>query len=982
MDFIGRTKELEYIIAQLDTTKQQRQCTALTLVADTGVGKSRLVQEFYNQITQNDAWDPAFCNYWPDAFQTLATQLHVTPTMTNHVPDGPPRFLWFGLRWHDPQGRHPTSYSMLPLLLDQLETHAKIIQSYKEIWKQYLDRLVTKVPDALTKAAVDNVAELLLANFIPGANLIVELVNILRDVGHDDDTGTSVDDIHTRRMKRVHDELLNVFRKLCGGKQGIPIVIWLDDAQWMDKTSYNFFRVLHKTAVAAHWPIYIIATCWPDQWAHMPADHFLKKGMTLELSNPPDDDLRDYLKREFPGLSDENIKLIIYKSADNYLGLIENIGQLKTTPRFFVDGNFNNPLSDQGIRIIERWEGNRAMRIAQRFSELDDATKDVLARASYVGQSFLIDVIHQFAHQRNIAHTDALIRGCINPLVLINQLSPHSHVFRDRGYYFVAQQHFSDWLQDDEINDLLAVLTTEVGKWVHGSFGPSGEVIEQSPLSTLNYADQQFILKFALHMQSTHHDIWLRGIALMIERGAQANDWEHVHTITQLLNQHDWKNHDYQILDVHTCEHLIMHAEACGNIAIASQIATELVEHHRILVAQSPTTQNIHDLTLALNNLGNSVVVQDLHEQAIVIFEEDAQLQRQLYAQTSDDKYRRELSVVLNKLGNSHSWLGNKKQAKTAFQESVAIMEDLANQSNDLQIQRDLSFALLEMAQTLFISSQPKQAAILLERAILIRQQVVQSDPTLDHQLEYAFAVHKRGYFTDNYNVQLEILNSVLETHKQVIEQRGTISDIQKYFDVLIDLGDVHFSQNNYDQAVNALEEASNQTRLIMNRRGIISDISRHRDTLFKHAGMIEKQGQMKQSDKAAQVYQEALQTHMTIQDPSSTDKLAHVRILCGCYYHSDFMHDQSVSEYLLQAMTIITDLIEYGVEDDIRLNFVNAWYTTGEVLSITSPQDATTFLTMARDYMKQHNLHKTPKEGKLLYEAIEMLLEEINLLQ
>ena len=40
------------------------------VVAESGIGKSRLVQALYQQLTIDPAWDPPEVNYWPDAFQT------------------------------------------------------------------------------------------------------------------------------------------------------------------------------------------------------------------------------------------------------------------------------------------------------------------------------------------------------------------------------------------------------------------------------------------------------------------------------------------------------------------------------------------------------------------------------------------------------------------------------------------------------------------------------------------------------------------------------------------------------------------------------------------------------------------------------------------------------------------------------------------------------------------------------------------------
>ena len=74
LPFFGREVELQLLHDALHaaTDPTIRTPQIVTFVAETGVGKSRIIQEFYHQLTVSETWDPS--NFWPDAFQSHATQ--------------------------------------------------------------------------------------------------------------------------------------------------------------------------------------------------------------------------------------------------------------------------------------------------------------------------------------------------------------------------------------------------------------------------------------------------------------------------------------------------------------------------------------------------------------------------------------------------------------------------------------------------------------------------------------------------------------------------------------------------------------------------------------------------------------------------------------------------------------------------------------------------------------------------------------------
>ena len=105
------------------------------VVAETGYGKSRLVQELYLQLTEDERWDPATHDYWPPAFGDLNEQLRVNPEMRGHATKGPPRFLWLGVRWLPTDVRNLASRrSSLPELQAELDIHMEVARRHESAW--------------------------------------------------------------------------------------------------------------------------------------------------------------------------------------------------------------------------------------------------------------------------------------------------------------------------------------------------------------------------------------------------------------------------------------------------------------------------------------------------------------------------------------------------------------------------------------------------------------------------------------------------------------------------------------------------------------------------------------------------------------------------------------------------------------------------------------------------------------------------------
>ncbi len=143
-EFFGRKQELAWLRGLWNDCTARDKAGAFSngprmafIIAETGIGKSRLVQALYQQLTTDEQWDPDHINYWPDAFQLAGEQIRVNPDHKDHIPKGPPRFLWLGMRWHSSETRNVEERTCaIPSVRDSLRAHVTIADRHRSAWEQ------------------------------------------------------------------------------------------------------------------------------------------------------------------------------------------------------------------------------------------------------------------------------------------------------------------------------------------------------------------------------------------------------------------------------------------------------------------------------------------------------------------------------------------------------------------------------------------------------------------------------------------------------------------------------------------------------------------------------------------------------------------------------------------------------------------------------------------------------------------------------
>lgn len=310
------------------------------VIAESGLGKSRLVQALYQQLTTDPQWDPPEVNYWPDAFDSLHNLVPVNPDLKYYKPQVPPRFLWLGMRWQLPGEQNIDERNCaLPEARHALQSHVETAKSLMGSWKSFLSRygwsIARKVGEELMDSALDQL--------IPFKSLEIKGLETAREMArYHQMSGLTV---HDRKEKHVADAaegLQNQLREVLSGSGAFPTVVWLDDAQWVDPLTLRFLRGLWYEASQKKLPLLVVITHWEREWRELATGQDPKENSLLrycELSGfaslilkpIPDQPLQNYLGSHLPGLTISQRKLLLDKAGGNFLSMAENVEFLLKT---------------------------------------------------------------------------------------------------------------------------------------------------------------------------------------------------------------------------------------------------------------------------------------------------------------------------------------------------------------------------------------------------------------------------------------------------------------------------------------------------------------------------------------------------------------------------------------------------------------------------------------------------------------------------
>jgi uncharacterized coiled-coil protein SlyX len=418
--FVGREHEMQTLQDAYERLLpvNDNYIEIISLIGDSGIGKTRIVQQFYTWLSQyHDLRDPH--GYWPDFLESSGGNLRVNPNYRSYskIKQGHPNmpFLWWGIRCNNHnKGRNRREHQHCAIQDNQpkLEEHLQAIYQKKED-KQSIDKSINLVKStAALIPAVGGVLGLYDAVKETYSYLKEGKKNIKKtkaaigrlspswNVDEEEDEDEGYQNIVEDEFNDDFDQLIDdigqrIYKKNKGGRPLLPIVMVVDDAQWIDEQSIKFLQKLIERACKGKWRLMLLFTHWQSEWSFdelrcVGIPQFIQTSLNenvtinqCQVCNIPE--LTPIIRSAFPGIPLNQASFILEKAGGNPLVLHELLLFLKSRPRLFLDRDTTQALTEKSIETLLRKRSEVESLVEDRFFDFPNKHQDLLSLVSYLG---------------------------------------------------------------------------------------------------------------------------------------------------------------------------------------------------------------------------------------------------------------------------------------------------------------------------------------------------------------------------------------------------------------------------------------------------------------------------------------------------------------------------------------------------------------------------------------------------------------------
>lgn len=364
MGFHGRHTELALLRQYWDSCTQRKAPSIVTLVGESGIGKSRLVREFFQQIVNDPQWNPSEHDFWPTDPTSVAI-LATDPLASEHVASGPPQFLWLGL---------DCTHIPLDNLVEQIETQRQLYQRFQAPLKR-LGQGMRQTIDPQRWTSFYN------------QHLASVVHTVLSPVAKTDEEATPETFAQQVVMSNVAQQIVAV--------SPLPVCLFLDNVDRLNQASQQAVAHFVRTALKQDWPLMIVTTHHNERWSDLADDYIWKENIWVEVQPANEADAFAYLAEHFSGLTVDHIEYILQSSDGNFRVLHEYINELRANPSYFVNGDFGQTLSPLGSERLRTWQSPHQRILAQRYRDEQAGVEQLLQHIGHLNLdlSFLLTVV-------------------------------------------------------------------------------------------------------------------------------------------------------------------------------------------------------------------------------------------------------------------------------------------------------------------------------------------------------------------------------------------------------------------------------------------------------------------------------------------------------------------------------------------------------------------------------------------------------------
>jgi len=399
---VGREDDLSELESIFNKVRQGDGPYALCLVAESGVGKTRLMRELYLRLLsgQGDS------TYWPKTFHGDLVSLDLNPDISNHeFPDWKvsPPFYWWGVRFANPHGRNRTNQQasfQSKWAMPHMALHIAKQESERNN-KANLGELIFEILNG--SPAVGSVCTALKAahKFYKNRTTVTRINNAIKD------TSKYLEEEHISFSTQFVSVMIEMM------SENIPMVLVLDDIHWIDEDSRALVGNLLEISKEKKLPLLILATAWVKEWREK--RDFAKEGSDeeiirsfaeKELKSIELKDKEKFISNGLPGLSADQVREMCQKFGDDLYAFHYCINLLREQEWLFEGGDVNSSLTEAGIHELSEIKSPRIEYVRRRFSEITKDVRSILGVASCHGYRFLDELVIEVA--RDVFSDDEL----------------------------------------------------------------------------------------------------------------------------------------------------------------------------------------------------------------------------------------------------------------------------------------------------------------------------------------------------------------------------------------------------------------------------------------------------------------------------------------------------------------------------------------------------------------------------------------------
>ncbi len=858
--FVGRQNELNclqaaWLKAKLGNPK------LIAIVAESGFGKTRVVQQFYNWLSiAEDGIGGA--GYWPDVLLAHQDNLMVSPNAAECQTEVAMPFLWLGIRANNPGGRNQSLVSAIWQLEDNLKPHLISYTRAAQIAALRRQQVAARSWDATDLG-------LAAAGLIPGLDSIFSLIGTAKTLvaGAADaariegeiadirerplDPGTALAERRRSIVDLAHDDLRIIMHAPPEGMHPLPLVLFIDDAQWLgsDPNLPAFLARIMESARREGWPLLTIVTSWEREW-HAPSPAGIRDVFASfdveELSLNRIDDLRPLVQAAFPGLAAAQVDALLARADGNAQFLVEMLRHLESNPGYFVDRNCRNPLTDDGLEQVRGlpFEGL----VANRLRSTPKHVQTALGLASLQGMRFAPSIVVDSAARLAVASVDQGIAQAENPHAFVSRVDIDGGEFRATYYHSCARENLVNLI------DLASAEAALREALEARQVGPG----EAAATSISSLESQVTLLESSVRSQRL---VGFAALSQLVRDASARADYATALTLAERWAE-AWEEEtaaepaDFATADLWAIVDALLLWRRYNAAEAVARFWAALAERH---AASSPTVDALRDHSVSLIKVGDALRDRGKSDEALRVHRQSLDIAEKLAAQLGTPEALRDHSISLNRVGDVLKDQGERREALRLYRQSLDIAEDLAAQLGTPEALRDHTMSLERVGDVLRDQGEHGEALRLHRQSLGIRERLAAQLGTPEALRDQGASLNKVGDALRDEGERgeaLRLYRQSLDIAEKLAAQLGMPDTLRDHSISLNKVGDALRDQGERGEALRLYRQSLDIAEKLAAQLGTPEALRDHSISLERIGDILKDQGER---SEALRLYRQSL---------------------------------------------------------------------------------------------------------------------------